>query len=186
MSETAVVGIAGVIGTLLAAVVGAWIAGHFTNKLRDRQRADQERDLLRTSMVDLITASRNWIDSVSPMSIVATSQIGKGELHHWATKVFPGMDEAKQIATARERVQRELSNARLVATDPELADWLARLEKHQRNWWHDIVSVALDPDVDEDFLRWIAYRDRFTELFGGTQERARELIVGRKVSNMSR
>lgn len=140
MTETGLIALVGIVGTLLGTIGGAWISRRSTLDQMRTQRFHETQDAARATIVRLIVAGRQWRDSIVGVSIdlaVADSVEESEQLRVTLIPVDPHSSDP--VTRGRVELRDALAEAEILSWSDDLDAAIARLGALHPRWWNEVI-----------------------------------------------
>ena len=142
MTETGLVALVGVLGTLVGTIGGAWIARRAALEQLRSQRYGEATDAARAVIVRLIIAGRQWRDSLIGITfeLAQAESLADSEALRLASI---GTDPHSGDAVTRGRIALgdALAGAQILAWSDELDAAIERVAELPPRWWNEVIMV---------------------------------------------
>ncbi|GGD33177.1 hypothetical protein GCM10010915_11970 [Microbacterium faecale] len=182
MTETVIVALIGVGGTLLGAFGGGHLANRHANKQLDARRQFEVHDAARSIVVTTLVAARAWRAAASGASMVVAAGEDRSVIDKYMRDDFFDSYSGQQIREHGAAFDRAVTEAKLLISNAPLREEIDSLQQLQTGWWGQVLDPSFElrkegADKVERLRPWIRFNARFDRALAQVEATASRSIA---------
>lgn len=168
MSETVVVAVVGVLGTIISGLGAALVANRHSATQERLARRHELQDTARSVIVTVLVEARDWYSAASSVSMVVASASDLVRVDHFLDTGLSESESGHNLRVHKAAFERAATEANLLIADPKLSAAVSALLALHQGWFEAVITPVREDfeqgqhDKVERLRHWIAYDAKFS------------------------